>query len=696
MKRLFISSVLAFTFLLGSAQVMHIFHDGNTIPDVIANAGIDSIYYVPKFLGSTEFQQVFVTKDGVKYYDMVDSVKFNMPGYALPRHSYYVPNDYGCILIIAYGAKESSFITDENGNQISRWPFNEARVIWSRYVDYNNEDGHSIPHKEKWILTNGDIKDTLTINYTVLPFANNKIGQICFPVEGVDYVIDTNLPDPSVTLSLRNPDDTETFETGGIYAFKNAEGKLVIHIPRNESGMKKQINMSLYAGGYYIPVNWFTILDQLGEPFKHTSEEHMKALQEFCDSTDFVKWGAKLNWWGDDPLWNWDLNVNNDDLGYCYYMDGHIVNMDLSQYNRSPIYNPVDVSGTLPASFEVFMDDAQGSIALDGCSLHGKIPYNIRHHERWPEFGWRFIVQKPAGFDMDDINLRMSDEEITYADGSKGTAYEELAKHQLTLVSIGEPSVAIANICLDYANKGFEYVFTAQDWLAPTTLLDVQRAANKYKEIPNVLLCYKSWLNGELGFGMGAIGSTFLLDSKGNVVDYVLRDWGIDEAYYADRLRNILLKYLAEPEEHDPYEPKPIYTSTDYSRDGEVLTLQKATIGKGIDLVFMGDMYVDTLLVDGGKYELDMQASMEYFFEVEPYKSLRNRFNVYAVKAVSPQGAEGSEHKFNYDNGLVFDYAKKVPDIDMEHVAVTVIRNDGNIFFSSGETAMWESGSSIA
>jgi hypothetical protein len=63
---------------------------------------------------------------------------------------------------------------------------------------------------------------------------------------------------------------------------------------------------------------------------------------------------------------------------------------------------------------------------------------------------------------------------------------------------------------------------------------------------------------------------------------------------------------------------------------------------------------------------------------------------------VSPNGNDGPVHKFNYDNSIVFEYASKIPNIDMNHVAITVVSNDENLFFSSGETAMWESGASIA
>ena len=93
MKKHLLSFVLMALSLTASAQALHIFHDGSSTPDVVSNGGIDSIYYAPKFLGSTEYQQVLVTKDGEKRYDVVDSVKFNLPHLVFARHTYYIP---GC------------------------------------------------------------------------------------------------------------------------------------------------------------------------------------------------------------------------------------------------------------------------------------------------------------------------------------------------------------------------------------------------------------------------------------------------------------------------------------------------------------------------------------------------------------------------------------------------------------------------
>ena len=86
------------------------------------------------------------------------------------------------------------------------------------------------------------------------------------------------------------------------------------------------------------------------------------------------------------------------------------------------------------------------------------------------------------------------------------------------------------------------------------------------------------------------------------------------------------------------------YTSTDYSKDGEVKILQRATVGNGINIVFMGDAFTDRDMGDGGFYDTIMQQSMEEFFAIEPYKTFRNRFNVYQVKVVSPNGRLGEKY----------------------------------------------------
>ncbi|MDR2773172.1 MAG: hypothetical protein LBC19_00265 [Tannerella sp.] len=77
------------------------------------------------------------------------------------------------------------------------------------------------------------------------------------------------------------------------------------------------------------------------------------------------------------------------------------------------------------------------------------------------------------------------------------------------------------------------------------------------------------------------------------------------------------------------------YTTKFYS-DKEVVKLQSATVGTGINLVMMGDGYTSEEMLKGnGKYEQDMRAATEHFFSVYPYTEYRDHFNVYMVVAVS-------------------------------------------------------------
>ena len=103
-----------------------------------------------------------------------------------------------------------------------------------------------------------------------------------------------------------------------------------------------------------------------------------------------------------------------------------------------------------------------------------------------------------------------------------------------------------------------------------------------------------------------------------------------------DRFREYLKGY--DYQEHSEID---YYVSTDYSADGLVTALQEATVGAGIDLICMGDAFSDRQLADG-TYADVMRKAAEAFFSEEPYKSMKDNFNVYSVNVVSV--SEGYEH----------------------------------------------------
>ena len=105
--------------------------------------------------------------------------------------------------------------------------------------------------------------------------------------------------------------------------------------------------------------------------------------------------------------------------------------------------------------------------------------------------------------------------------------------------------------------------------------------------------------------------------------------------------------------------------------DGQVFAKQSHTVGDGIDIVLTGDGY-DAMDIASGAFMDDMNEAVEHFFDLEPYHTYRDRFNVYYVFAESNESGIGSlntlvDNKFGSTTGesrlvppdteLIFSYA---------------------------------------
>ena len=124
----------------------------------------------------------------------------------------------------------------------------------------------------------------------------------------------------------------------------------------------------------------------------------------------------------------------------------------------------------------------------------------------------------------------------------------------------------------------------------------------------------------------------------------------------------------------------------DYEYDEDTqMTLQQATKGNngGINIVFLGDGY-DAEDIAKGNFLQDMREGMEYFFAVEPYKTYREYFNVYADMAMSYEsGVQSSvdiwrQTKFNTiygagGNGRLEVHPNDVMDYVLNQVSGTAV-----------------------
>lgn len=68
--------------------------------------------------------------------------------------------------------------------------------------------------------------------------------------------------------------------------------------------------------------------------------------------------------------------------------------------------------------------------------------------------------------------------------------------------------------------------------------------------------------------------------------------------------------------------------------DGKIMVLQESISESGIDVVFMGDAYTAEQ-IEEGYYISDIRKAADALFTIEPYKSYKDYFNVYAVTVVS-------------------------------------------------------------
>jgi hypothetical protein len=151
----------------------------------------------------------------------------------------------------------------------------------------------------------------------------------------------------------------------------------------------------------------------------------------------------------------------------------------------------------------------------------------------------------------------------------------------------------------------------------------------------------------------------------------------------------------------------------EYEEDSE-LALQRATRGNGkINIFLCGDGY-DAQDMAEGKYLSDLRQQTEYFFDVEPYKTYKDYFNVFVGFAMSRESGINStnrwrETKFDakltgicheplqtdFDKALL--YALEVsPQIKPDGVAAPLVIMALNTDQYAGVTAMWGDGAAVA
>lgn len=333
--------------------------------------------------------------------------------------------------------------------------------------------------------------------------------------------------------------------------------------------------------------------------------------------------------------------------------------------------------------------------------MTGKIPQAFLELDDYQKGLQYLLWQKPGyGFDISEIDIQgyqcWPDREIEDLDGNRFSFEDVIGKNRYTVYISWAPWCPFSKELMpqlrDYYNL---YRQDGLEVLATVMLTDTGGIWQDNEAQREEILAkgYDHWYNfswWDVSHGSSYFPETptaEVYDSDG----YILFS---SFATYPDPVRNRFSKTVSTDlipfleSLLGPAEVPDSYESTDYSRDGEVLTLQTATVGKGINIVFLGDGYTDKDMGPGGLYETVMNQAMEEFFAIEPYRTFRNRFNVYAVKAVSKNGHIGGEYETAFgsyfgsgsamggDDERCYEYALRVPGItDRNNLLVNVLVN---------------------
>ncbi|MBE6280538.1 MAG: hypothetical protein E7095_00520 [Bacteroides sp.] len=341
-----------------------------------------------------------------------------------------------------------------------------------------------------------------------------------------------------------------------------------------------------------------------------------------------------------------------------------------------------DLTGTIPEAIGNLTKLKYMTLAnpypQGGESLSGNIPESLQKMKYWPYF-WADVISGHPYLNTTNLYLPALQIQAEDINGNKIDTNNIYSNNKLTIVyswddicpSIIDLHPILKELYSKYAQKGFEIIGYNGGYHED----QIKELANSYN-LPwrNFSASRYPFENGQIMAPGFITGLAIVVDSSGKIVyETMTGDY------------NGLKKYVEKIFNQDVE----LYESTDYSQDGKVTTLQTATKGNGIDVVIMGDAYSDRQITDG-TYKKDMEYVYDNLFTEEPYKSLKDMFNVYYVNIVSKNEGYGTYNEtalssFFGDGTLVggndnavFTYAQKAISAERMDEALLIVAMNSN------------------
>ena len=385
-------------------------------------------------------------------------------------------------------------------------------------------------------------------------------------------------------------------------------------------------------------------------------------------------------------------------------------------------------TGTVPPSYSGLVNLENFDLTYN--KLSGTLPASLAKIKRFPLI-WGRIVESNS-FTQDDIRKSkipapispkvktISGKDLDIEEFIKGNKYTVLFDVAADFTEVPEYLSSLENLYKKGKSKGLG-VLTYFDNNSQLDSPDLSRRDNLFKEqlkksgaewesfirhmydeTPTEEAPFYS-IHGEGIYPYGSINQIVIIGPDGTVDYTTLVD--SDQEKNVENALKYLEKVLNVSMTH--------YESKSYARDKKYTQLHKASTGKGIDLVITGDAFSDKDLT-GGTFEKAAKQAMNDFFSVEPMKSMKNRFNVYMVEAVSKNdeyfsgcstafsGVFGGGSAVGGNNSKVLEYAKvAVGDSKMDNVIVLVLMNSyrdgGTCYMLNPDNAnIYAGGASVA
>lgn len=419
-------------------------------------------------------------------------------------------------------------------------------------------------------------------------------------------------------------------------------------------------------------IKTFTAIDT-DDLLKEEKETERDILIALYDAMGGDNWNCRDNWCTDADISQWygvhsiGANINSLDLvnnnlsGYIPSEIGRLKHLERLNLNNN------NLSGSIPESIGELAELQDIRFARN--QLSGDVPAKVTELACWSISGWNCI----SGNQLNEasFNLYLPDFTLDDMNGNPVNSTSIVHNNKYTMLYLwttftGDPSRSrLVNLYKNYKNKKLDIIGICTDGGTEKELATT-KIEQAHMNWHNILLDLEN-------MGTYDYPSLLFFDSEGKLV-----------CHSGARTFNEIVDFLWEN-----IGPAEYYETTDYSEDGKVHILQKATKGNGIDIIFMGDAFTDRLIADK-TYDAKMKEAAEYFFSEEPYTSFRDYFNVYYVTVISKNEEYeketetalgcwsflGPHPQGNYRKCM--EYAEKIPSIaeKMDDVVITTILNN--------------------